>query len=207
MPSHDEHQEEGSSCQHREGAKGQKRRVFGEAGYVKLLTFLLWIPVPDEGGCSSYSVRPCSCFLEKYFNWLTEKLGWQVIEKHISQLWRAEGVAVSCCNLRLNESVVRAQLDTYELHRQTSHCRVREVQMGEKEKAVDTEPVGAGMNASADIAHTASMRGDQWLTAGRCRWIRPRGSPRSLSPGRGSNSARHPAGGKQFDCRIAANPK
>lgn len=69
---HDEHQEKGSSCQHPEGAKGEKRRVFPAAGYVRsvveLLTFLLWIPVPLEGGCSSYSVRPCSCFLEKCFN-------------------------------------------------------------------------------------------------------------------------------------------
>lgn len=44
-------------------------------------------------------------------------------------------------NLRLNESVVRAQLDTYRLHRQTSHCRAEKEEKGEKQ--VDIESVGA----------------------------------------------------------------
>lgn len=39
-------------------------------------------------------------------------------------------------NLRLNESVVRAQLDTYRLHRQTSRCQAQREEKGEK--AVDT---------------------------------------------------------------------
>lgn len=171
---------------------------------VESLTFFLWIPIPVKGGCSSYSMRPCSCFLEKYSNWLKEKLGWQSDRKtHISQLLSAEGAEMFYCNLRLNESVVRVQLDTYERHHQTSHCRVREVQRGGK--AVDTESVAAGMNVSADIVHTASMSGEHWLTAGRCRWIRPRGSPPSPSPGRGSNSARPPAAGKQ-SCTVAMLP-
>lgn len=44
-------------------------------------------------------------------------------------------------NLRLNESVVRAQLDTHRLHRQTSRCRAERVE--KREKAVDTESIGA----------------------------------------------------------------
>lgn len=39
-------------------------------------------------------------------------------------------------NLRLNESVVGAQLDTYRLHRQTSRCQAEREENGEK--AVDT---------------------------------------------------------------------
>lgn len=42
----------------------------------------------------------------------------------------------------------------------------------------------------------ARMRGGRSLTAGRCRWIKQRGSCPSLSPGRDSNSVHHPAGGK-----------
>lgn len=45
-------------------------------------------------------------------------------------------------NLRLNESVVRVQLDTYRLHRHTSHCRAKREEKGEK--PVNIESIGAG---------------------------------------------------------------
>lgn len=52
-------------------------------------------------------------------------------------------------NLRLNESVVRAQLDTYRLHHQTSRCQAEREEKGEK--AVDTESIGAEISVSRDI--------------------------------------------------------
>lgn len=67
-------------------AAGQKWGILYGSSYVRsvleLLTVLLWIPVPVKGGCSSHSVRPCSCFLEKIFPLINKKTG-QVIEKHI----------------------------------------------------------------------------------------------------------------------------
>lgn len=44
-------------------------------------------------------------------------------------------------NLRLNESVLRAQLDTHRLHRQTSRWRPEREEKGEK--PFDTESIGA----------------------------------------------------------------
>lgn len=58
------------------------------------------------------------------------------------------------------------------------------------EKAVNTN------RSQQEQGHTARTRGGRSLTAGHCRWIKQRGSCPSLSPGRGSNSVHHPAGGK-----------
>lgn len=44
-------------------------------------------------------------------------------------------------NLQSNGSVVKAQLDTYGLHRQTFHCREEGEEKGEK--PVDNESIGA----------------------------------------------------------------
>lgn len=48
---------------------------------------------------------------------LHDQEGKNILMMHISLILRERD------NLRLNESVVRAQLDTHRLHRQTSHCR------------------------------------------------------------------------------------
>lgn len=126
-------------------AEGQSWRVFSGGSYassvVETLTFFLGIPIPVKGGCSSYSVRPCSCFLEKIFQQIKQK-NW-VLDAYLT----AEGVDILVLcdenNSRINESVVRVQLDTYEVHHQTCHCGAeRGGQRGEK--AVNTEPTGAG---------------------------------------------------------------
>lgn len=51
----------------------------------------------------------------------------------------------------MNESVVRAQLDTYRLRRQTSRCPADGERDEKGEKTVDTESIGAEMSVPGDI--------------------------------------------------------
>lgn len=71
-------------------------------------------------------------------------------------------------NLQLNESVVRAQLDTHRLHHQTSHCQAKREEKGEK--SVDTESIWSRVNCIQRCYEGGEIYTELGsLTAARCR--------------------------------------
>lgn len=139
---HQEHQGDGRYRQHPEVHRGSETEDF------------LWRSLPSSSG-SLFQLKEAvlltlwglAAVSWKIFQLINRKTGLANDRKNSYESARYILVSFGVqrlatllyCNLRLNESVVRAQLDTYELRRQTSHCRMRERCKGERRQLIPSQ--------------------------------------------------------------------